>query len=257
MGEVVEVGGVVHTGVDRLDGHVVVRPVGPLSLSTAPLVGRSLLRLLVAGDAVLLDLSGLRLGRAPTVGVFAMALQAAGGWPAARLVLFGADALMEEALRARHVPERVPLVSDHAAARVRVESPPDVVTRHFDLTDSPVAGSFARSAAQAACHDWRVPHVASDARLIACELVMNAVEHAHSSPRMTVSLCRVDLTVSVRDDEIWCPTVRPQLRRVGEPGGWGLLMVTALATQWGVTTHDDGKTVWARLSTAAVPGGTR
>jgi len=252
MRDVVEVGGAVHTGIDRFDGHVVVRPVGPLSLSTALTVRTSLARHLAVAGAVLVDLSGLRLGRAAAVAVFPAALRATGGWPAARMVLFGADAEMRAALRTHHVPEWVPLAADRAAARLRLDSPPAAVTRHFDLADSPAAGSFARSVTHAACHDWRVPHLAPDAGLIAGELVMNAVEHARSSPRMTVGLRGTDMTVSVRDDDLRCPAVRPQLRCVGEPGGWGLLMVTALSTQWGVTTHDDGKTVWARLSTEAV-----
>jgi hypothetical protein len=197
---------------------------------------------------VLADLSGLTCGWARAVEVFPSALQAAGGWPSARLVLFGADAALTATLRAARVPERVPLVVDRAAAREHRDVRPDEVYRHVALTDGLTAGPSARAAVVAACREWRVPHVATTVALIANELVINAVAHARSAPQLTICLQSSDVTVNVRD-QLRCPAPRPQLRPVDRPAGWGLLMVTALAERWGVIGHDDGKTVWASVST--------
>ncbi len=252
-GPVAEVGGEVREDVQRRHDHTVVRLDGPLSRSTAPDVGTVLFRLLTEGRAVLADVSGLRLGRAAAVEVFPMALHGGGGWPTARLVLFGADADLTAALEAAHVPERVPLATDHRAATARIDERPEVVHRHFHLLNRPASGRFARHAAETACSDWGIPHVAADLALIADELVTNVVEHTDSTASVAFSLRGSDVTVGVRDD-LPSSAPRPQLSCVGRPCGRGLQVVTALAAHWGVTQHEDGKTVWASLPTATPTG---
>jgi hypothetical protein len=247
---VVEVGGTVQVEPQHVGDHTVVALSGPLSLSTAPRVGNALAKLLACGRPVLVDVGGLELGWRPAVEVFPAALRAGGGWPLARMTLFGADADLTEALHAVRADERVPLAGDYPAARMRVGVAPEVVHRHLDLPSFAGASVIARSAVVEACRDWELPDLASNTGLIAAELVLNAVEHAHCAPHMTLTLRRTEITVSVRDD-LRCTPPRPQLRCVGQPGGWGLLMVTALATRWGVTLHDDGKTVWAAFSRGA------
>jgi hypothetical protein len=244
----VQIGGSVRSVVEVLGDDVVIRLDGELSRSTAPAVARTLVPLLRKGEPVLADLAGLACGWARAAGVFPSALEAAGGWPAARLVLFGADAALTEAMRSMHVPERVPLVVDRAAARKHRDVRPAELCRYVVLSYGPTAGPSARSAAVAACHDWRVAHAASTAGLVAGELAINAVTHARSAPQLTISLEGPTVTVGVRD-QLPGPAPRPQLRPVDRSGGWGLLMVAALATRWGVTAHDDGKTVWASVST--------
>ncbi len=244
-----EVGGEVRTEVERRPDHTLVRLDGPLSRSTAPRVGTAVVHLLAEGRPVLADVSRLRLGRAAAVEVFPMALHGGGGWPVARLVLFGADADLTAALQAARVPEHVPLAADHRAATEQMHRRPEVVHRQFHLLNRPASGRFARHAADTACRDWDIPHVASDLALIADELVINVVEHTDSTAALTLSLRGADVTVSVRDD-LPRSSPRPQLSCVGRPCGRGLQVVTALATRWGVTQHADGKTVWASLSTA-------
>lgn len=247
LGRGVQVGGSVRPVVERLGDDVVVRLGGDLSRSTAPVVARTLVPLLRGGAPVLADLSELSCGWTRGAGVFASSLEAAGGWPAARLVLFGADESLRAAMRTVRVPDRVPIVADRTAAREHRDVRPDEVRRHVQLGDGLTAGPAARSAAVAACHDWRVPHVASTAALIAGELVINAVRHARSAPRLTIGLEGGTVTVEVRD-QLRGPAPRPQLRSVDRPDGWGLHMVSALAQRWGVIAHDDGKTVWAGVS---------
>ncbi len=245
-GMAIEVGGTVQIESRYVDDHTLVALSGPLSLSTAPRVGNTLTKLLALDQPVVVDLSGLDLGWRPAVEVFATALQAGGGWPLARMVLFGADADLAEALHTVRVDERVPLAVDYSAARGRVDAPPDVVHRQVKLPNFSGASVIARSAAANACRDWELPDLAPNAGLIAGELVLNAVEHARCAPQMTLTLHKTEITINVRDG-LRCTPPRPQLRCVGQPGGWGLLMVTALATRWGVTVHDNGKTVWVKL----------
>jgi hypothetical protein len=65
---------------------------GELSLRSAGTVCSAVTKALLEVDRVLVDVSGLRLTWSPAVQVFPSTLAAMGGWPSARLVLFGADA---------------------------------------------------------------------------------------------------------------------------------------------------------------------
>jgi hypothetical protein len=247
QGMVIEVGGTVQIESRHVDDHTLVALSGPLSLSTAHYVGNTLTKMLTRSRPVVVDVSGLELGWCPAVEVFSAALQAGGGWPLARMVLFGADADLSEALHIRRVDERVPLTVDYSAARGRVDAPPEVVVRQVSLPNFSGASVIARSAAANACRDWELPDLAPNAGLIAGELVLNSVEHARCAPQMTLTLHNTEITISVRDS-LRCAPPRPQLRCVGQSGGWGLFMVTALATGWGVIVHEDGKTVWVKLA---------
>jgi hypothetical protein len=242
----VEVGGDVRTAVERAGDHLVVHLDGPLSRSTAPQIGNVLLDLIAEEHVVLVELARLRLGWAPGVEVFPMTLRIGGGWPLARLVLYAADADLAAALHAAGVPERVPLVPDRRTATARRNERPGTVERHFNLVGRPTSGRAARRAADNACRDWHVPHLASDLALIADELVTNVVEHTDSTVGLTIGLRGSELTVSVRDD-LACAAPRPQLTRVGRPCGRGLHVVASLASAWGVIPHADGKTVWASV----------
>jgi anti-sigma regulatory factor (Ser/Thr protein kinase) len=87
-------------------------------------------------------------------------------------------------------------------------------------------------------------------RLLMCEIVTNAVVHtAGSAPARaiaTVTLTPAWIRAEVRDSG---PGFRP---RVGTPhldmeSGWGLQLVNALASDWGVVTCE-GSWVWFELA---------
>lgn len=242
-----EVGGAVWADVERAEDHVVVRLDGTLSRSTAPQVGSILDILLSEGRPVLVELARLRLGWAPGLEVFPIAQRAGGGWPVARMVLFAADEDLAPALRAAGVAERMPVVPDRSAATARRNQRPETVRRHVNLLNRPVSARSARHAAEAACHDWHITHLAPAVARIAGELVTNAVEHTDGGAELTLDLHGSAMTVGVKDG-LAGSRPRPQLSCVGTPCGRGLQVVTSLATRWGVTQHDDGKTVWAELS---------
>ena len=83
------------------------------------------------------------------------------------------------------------------------------------------------------------------AQLLVSEVATNVVLHAHSPMRITV-WCHDDRPrIEIRDDE----PRRPH-RDDPEPlavGGRGMLLVDALAADWGVNGNSRGKTVWFEL----------
>lgn len=85
-----------------------------------------------------------------------------------------------------------------------------------------------------------------DALIVVGELLENAYVHA-GGPR-ELRIHRADdpceVTVAVAD----VGTGEPRPRVPGRRGGRGLLLVDRLSLAWGVSHHDDGKVVWARLA---------
>jgi anti-sigma regulatory factor (Ser/Thr protein kinase) len=79
-------------------------------------------------------------------------------------------------------------------------------------------------------------------RLLATELVANVVVHAHTPMRLSVAVDGKRVRVEVSDDVPPNPLIRPA------PGdAYGLRLVDALATSWGVDAAPSGKTVWFEL----------
>jgi hypothetical protein len=242
-----EVGGAVWADIERAGDHLVLRLDGTLSRSTAPQVATLLDTVLAEGQPVLVELARLRLGWASGLEVFPMAQRAGGGWPVARLVLFAADEELALALQAAGIGERVPMAPDRRTATTLRNQRPEAVHRQVNLLNSSASARSARHAAETACRDWNIPHLAPVAALIAEELVTNAVEHTDGTAELTLGLRGSDVTVGVRDGSAGS-VPRPRLSSVDRPCGRGLHLVAAFADRWGVARHGDGKTVWAELS---------
>jgi anti-sigma regulatory factor (Ser/Thr protein kinase) len=233
--------------VEARPDHDVLRLRGSLSLATVPRVRSLLDELLHGRGAVVVDLAGTKLAWAPAVEVFPSALAAAGGWPAARLVLAGAEPDLEERLRAQLIHHAVPLADDPAAAAGRLRHRPDRVWRQRDLPAAVGAPRMARALVWEACADWSATAAQDTVALVANELVTNAVQHARSPCRLSVSLDPTGLRVAARDYALGS---MPRLRPVDatRAGGRGLHLVAMLAAAWGVQVHADGKTTWALIS---------
>jgi anti-sigma regulatory factor (Ser/Thr protein kinase)/anti-anti-sigma regulatory factor len=239
---------VVVDGADNLD-CVVLRLRGRLSIRSKKRVCEYIAKSLVNTGRVLIDLSGLYCSQTSLLTVFLTALAAGGGWPSARLVLFGADPALCSALAGLRIPETVPLAADVASARALLDRRPPQVRRHRDLPLHFSAAAGARMLACEACAAWSVPHdVGKMAEMVASELVSNAVLHAHTPSRLTLTYTAAALRVAVRDYCRCRAVIRPRPVAIGTLRGRGLHLVATLAQSWCVDWCPDGKTVWANLA---------
>ncbi|MEW2497947.1 PAS domain S-box protein [Streptomyces nodosus] len=93
---------------------------------------------------------------------------------------------------------------------------------------------------------WGCADPAGDARLLLSEILTNAVRHAQGP--IGVRLCRTDteLTVEISDRSSRLPQPCPAAE--DDESGRGLLLVRALADDWGVLPTDEGKTTWFSLT---------
>lgn len=148
------------------------------------------------------------------------------------------------------------------------------------LPANPRSAGRARKFVGDRCVDWEVEEVREDVVLPVSELVTNALLHGRTEATVTVSLTGGFLEVAVSDDNPRPPVLRPvradlladidqvagrlaelpddprdESLHVGDAGavtaGRGLLIVDAVADEWGVSELATGKAVWFRVSIPA------
>ncbi|MFE0137330.1 ATP-binding protein [Streptomyces sp. NPDC059037] len=140
--------------------------------------------------------------------------------------------------------------------RAHVATPANVFTQRFSAT--PRGARLARRLARYHLDEWGVPYGSELSEAVAqivAELAANAVTHGRVAGRdfelrltcepppddgvvrIEVSDCRTESR----------PPLDPQLPSPEAESGRGLLLVAALASEWGVAEREVGKTVWARL----------
>jgi anti-sigma regulatory factor (Ser/Thr protein kinase) len=97
----------------------------------------------------------------------------------------------------------------------------------------------------AACDGDLPAAVRDDVLLLVTELVTNAVRHAGVGPdgllRMEFRLWPQSVRVDVTDPGIDFARIRP---RSSGSGGWGLVLVDRIASDWGVGRRTSGTCVW-------------
>ncbi len=109
----------------------------------------------------------------------------------------------------------------------------------------PVAVAAVRRFVVEALSAWGRPELVHDASVVASELSTNAIRHAASPFRVSVSLCGAVVRVAVED----VGPAQPQLRAPGveHSGGRGVAIVAQLSERWGYEEAAEGKIVWAEL----------
>ncbi len=120
--------------------------------------------------------------------------------------------------------------------------------QHLELPRDLTAAARARQCVERLLGDHAAADEARDAaRLVASELVTNALQHGEGAIELRLKLVENFLRIEVVDQGLdQAPAVRSE--EPDESGGWGLRIVDQLATQWGVfegTTH-----VWADVALA-------
>ncbi len=155
----------------------------------------------------------------------------------------------------------------YASTRLPPEPGSAAVSRHF------VAHTL---------RSWSLHPLLDDAQLATSELVTNAVLHAGTPLMLSISSDNGSVEIAVFDGSPTLPTVRPHRPdlasdlvtaaaaeaalgttvddrdprvHVGSSGsvagGRGLLMVEAIAADWGASALSDGKAVWIRTPVPA------
>jgi anti-sigma regulatory factor (Ser/Thr protein kinase) len=130
-------------------------------------------------------------------------------------------------------------------------SPPPPITAAFRLKAEPESAATARRLARQwlTTLDPTAELPTGDAELLLTELVANGVQHTASAHL----LCRLSTTgdtlrVEVEDEGGTLAVPRPQAPADAAERGRGLMLVAALAAEWGVTpVEPEGRTVWAVL----------
>ena len=118
---------------------------------------------------------------------------------------------------------------------------------HLELGALTSAVPTARTWARVILAGWDLVRLAGDGALILSELVTNSVVHAAGrAVGIWLMTDRECLVIMVGDP---CPDmpVRAKTPDTGEPSGRGLVIVSALAAQWGAYRVPSGKIVWAML----------
>jgi anti-sigma regulatory factor (Ser/Thr protein kinase) len=111
-----------------------------------------------------------------------------------------------------------------------------------ELASAPAARRYA----SAFLRTWQCERLVESAELLISELVVNAVLHADSAVTLRLALRPGALRVEIGDSSQEPPRLRPV-----DPSavtGRGLLIVDAVASDWGVDPTADGKVVWFELA---------
>jgi anti-sigma regulatory factor (Ser/Thr protein kinase) len=121
----------------------------------------------------------------------------------------------------------------------------DEVVRSFAPT---VASLHAvRAFVDNALDGWQTNARARDtAAVIVSELATNAIAHARSPFRVSLARTPSAIQIAVRDASDAWP--QAQSLNAARMSGRGIVLVGALADEWGTRVEPDGKTVWATLA---------
>ena len=121
--------------------------------------------------------------------------------------------------------------------------PAEVRQRSFPATLE--ASGVARQFAREVLAGWGVTTIGAPL-LVVSELAANAIRHAGSGFQVELRRLRGALVVSVADASSAAP--HPVEPTTSTTYGRGLLIVEALATDWGWAPTTHGKVVWAKLA---------
>jgi len=110
------------------------------------------------------------------------------------------------------------------------------------------APGLAREATRDALSTWHVAHLEETALLLVSELVTNVVRHARArvlAMALWLEPERASLLIEVHDADPHEP--RPRTPGRLEEGGFGFVLIEALAGKWGARQTESGKAVWVEL----------
>lgn len=227
----------------------VVRLCGLLDRHTAATARGAMLEPLAdQPTALVVDVRHLRVPNELTLSLFTAVATRAARWPGAPLLLVAPSVGLGRALARRAASRHLIVYETMEAALAAARGLPVPRRVEMHLRPTVYAAGSARDLALSVCERWDVPALTRDAvELVVSELVGNAVRHACTP--LDVSFLTHDggLYISCRDRSNQPPVARTP--SITEERGRGLLLVGAVSAAWGCVPTDDGKIVWALLST--------
>ena len=116
-------------------------------------------------------------------------------------------------------------------------------SRTFEPTTS--APALTRHFVREMLEVWQADDLADTAELLTTELVTNVVRHAVGGIGVELEWTESTLRVEVSDGSSILPAMR---EFPGADGGYGLRLVEALVSEWGVDATTEGKAVWFTLA---------
>jgi PAS domain S-box-containing protein len=141
----------------------------------------------------------------------------------------------------------------------RIDQPPDDVTLLLvripaaplasaatTLRPEPQSVTAARRFVQRMLTRWGQPGHVDTACLLVSEILTNAVHHARTPIGLRLHHTTSEIVTEVTDDSTHLP--RRRLPGPDDENGRGLMLVDALASDWGSRPAETGKTVWFTLA---------
>jgi PAS domain S-box-containing protein len=150
------------------------------------------------------------------------------------------------------IPHGAEGIDDVTLLLVRLPATPPSIAA-LDLPADASAPGLGRQFLTGTLSEWGCSAITETVKLLANELISNAVDHARGPFCLRTHRTATELTVEVTDH-----SSRPALARSVRPTdvrGRGLMLVDKLAHDWGSRPLDDGKVVWftLRLDNPTVP----
>jgi anti-sigma regulatory factor (Ser/Thr protein kinase) len=150
---------------------------------------------------------------------------------------------------AKHVCDRHSSVIRLNAPEHAAEVPPSEGTEFARVfVPAPVVVREVRDFVRDVLRQWGDHALLGEAELIVAELATNAVLHACSPFRVSVSRTSTEVKIAVRDASSIMPA--NVIGPVDREGGRGISIVAAVSERWATDPEADGKTIWAKLPTS-------
>ncbi|MCT7658940.1 sulfate transporter [Mycobacterium deserti] len=197
--------------------------------------------------AVIVDVSALRIPELSACTVFTSAWWQVSQWPDVPILLVCSNIVRRERLWQAGIGHRTPIHPDvdTAADAVGTQARTRVRRRaNVELLRHPASLDEAKDFVTECLREWSHPELITAAKLVAVELVRNALTHTDSTPSLRVESSGCLVTIAV-DDECTRPALLREAalaRRVS-----GLEIVAGLSRAWGSAPSTTGKTVWATI----------
>jgi len=233
---------------------ITVNPTGSLTLSTVAGLRAVLNKALAEGPvAIIVNLSDFAVEDESCLTLFPAVAKQATIDSQTSLLLSAASAAIARWIRAHGFDLHVALYPTVEDAALQAHSRPVDPRERRRLRPSLDSPSQARDFVEETCARWPVSAtVVETLKLIATELVANAVTHARTPMDVVVRRSRQHIHLGVIDGERRFAVLRgPESTR--SPSGRGLMLVEAFSDYWGCTATATGKSTWATVRYVGAP----